>query len=70
MSNLRSQFKATSIKSLRKAIDQDDALVGIQSNDYLNLEDGKILKIRIFPAHPGQENFYTPRKCYWMNLTT
>lgn len=70
MSNLRSQFKATSIKSLRKAIDQDDALVGIQSNDYLNLEDGKTLKIRIFPAHPGQENFYTPRKCYWMNLTT
>ena len=70
MSNLRSQFKATPIKSLRKAIDQDDALVGIQSNDYLNLEDGKTLKIRIFPAHPGQENFYTPRKCYWMNLTT
>ena len=70
MSNLRSQFKATSIKSLRKAIDQDDALVGIQSNDYLNLEDGKTLKIRIFPAHPGQENFYTTRKCYWMNLTT
>ena len=69
MANLRSQFKATSIKSLRKTVDKDDALVGVQSNDYLNLEDGKTVKIRIFPAHPGQENFYVPRMCYWMNFT-
>lgn len=70
MSNLRSQFKATSIKSLRKAVDKDDALVGVQSNDYLSLEDGKTSKIRIFPAHPGQENFYVSRMCYWMSFTT
>lgn len=69
MSNLRSQFKATSIKSLRKAVDKDDALVGVQSNDYLSLEDGKTSKIRIFPAHPGQENFYISRMTYWMSFT-
>ena len=70
MSNLRSQFKATSIKSLRKAVDKDDALVGVQNNDYLSLEDGKTSKIRIFPAHPGQDNFYISRMCYWMSFTT
>ena len=69
MSNLRSQFKATSIKSLRKAVDKDDALVGVQSNDYLSLEDGKTSKIRIFPAHPGEENFYISRMTYWMSFT-
>lgn len=69
MANLRSQFKATSIKSLRKAVDKDDALVGVQSNDYLSLEDGKTSKIRIFPAHPGQDNFYISKMCYWMSFT-
>ena len=68
--SLRSQFKATTIKSLRKTIDKDDAMVGVQSNDYLNLEDGKTLKIRIFPAHPGHEQFYVSRKCYWLSFTT
>lgn len=66
--SLRSQFKATTIKSLRKTIDKDDAMVGVQSNDYLNLEDGKTLKIRIFPAHPGHEQFYVSRKCYWLSF--
>lgn len=68
-SSLRSQFKATTIKSLRKTVDKDDAMVGVQSgNDYLNLEDGKTLKIRIFPAHPGHDQFYVSRKCYWLSF--
>lgn len=67
-SSLRSQFKATAIKSLRKTVDKDDAMVGVQSNDYLNLEDGKTLKIRIFPAHPGHDQFYVSRKCYWLSF--
>lgn len=66
--SLRSQFKATSIKSLRKTVDKDDAMVGVQNNDYLNLEDGKSVKIRIFPAHPGEENFYVSRMCYWLSF--
>ena len=62
--DFRSQLKATSMKSLKKRIDSDDAMVGSNSTEFLNLEDGKTLKIRIFPAHPGQEDFYVPRKCY------
>ena len=66
--DFRSQFKATSVKKLKKAVDADDAMMGGSSNEYLNLEDGKTIKIRIFPAHPGQEGFYVKRKCYWMSF--
>lgn len=47
MANFREKFKATKIKDLKKAVDKDDAMVGVSNNDYLNLEDGKTLKIRI-----------------------
>ena len=67
--DFRSQLKATSIKRLQKQIDEDNAMVGAQSSaEYLNLEDGKTIKIRIFPCHPGQEDFYVARKCYWMSF--
>ena len=65
---LRSQLKATPIKKLKKQVDEDNEMVGAQSNEYLNLEDGKTLKIRLFPAHPGGENFYVPKKCWWLTI--
>lgn len=69
-SSFRSQLKPTKIKSLRKRINADDAMVGSSSNEYLNLEDGKTIKIRIFPAHPGGEDFYIPIKRYWLSFQT
>ena len=66
--DLRSQLKATPIKKLKKRVDEDNETIGAQSNEYLNLEDGKTLKIRIFPAHPGVEDFYIPKKCYWLTV--
>src|SRR5574344_341174 len=66
--DLRSQLKATPIKKLKKRVDEDNETIGMQSNEYLNLEDGKTLKIRIFPAHPGVEDFYIPKKCYWLTV--
>ena len=69
-SSFRAQLKPTKIKSLRKRIDADDAMVGSSSNEYLNLEDGKTIKIRIFPAHPGGEDFYIPIKRYWLSFQT
>ena len=70
MTNLRSQLKATSIKKLQKQVDADNEMVGGSSTEYLNLEDGKTIKIRIFPAHPGQEEFYVAKKCYWLTFNT
>lgn len=66
--SLRSQLKATSLKKLQKQIDEDNAAIGANSNEYLNLEDGKTVKIRIFPAHPDEENFYVAKKCYWLTI--
>lgn len=66
--DLRSQLKATSIKKLRKRVDEDNEIIGAQSTEYLNLEDGKTLKIRVFPAHPDIEDFYFPKKCYWLTV--
>ena len=67
--SLRSQLKATSIKRLQKQIDEDNAMVGAQnSTEYLNLEDGKTIKIRIFPGHPGVQDFYVAKKCYWLSF--
>lgn len=69
--SLRSQLKATSIKRLQKQIDADNEMVGTgASAEYLNLEDGKTIKIRIFPGHPGQEDFYIAKKCYWLGFRT
>ena len=69
--SLRSQLKATSIKKLQKQVDADNEMVGTgSSTEYLNLEDGKTIKIRIFPAHPGQEEFYVAKKCYWLTFNT
>lgn len=69
--SLRAQLKATSIKRLQKQIDADNEMVGAGSNtEYLNLEDGKTVKIRVFPAHPGQEDFYVSKKCYWLSFRT
>jgi len=67
--DFRSQLKATSIKKLQKRVDADNTIIGAQGGEYLNLEDGKTLKIRIFPAHPGKDDFYVPKKSYWLTVT-
>lgn len=64
--SLRDQFKPTPIKSLKKVAEEDEKMLGVSSNEYLQLEDKKTIKIRIFPAHPGVESFYIRRKCYWL----
>ena len=67
-SNFREQFKATSIKKLKKQVDDDNVMVGANSGEFISLEDGKTMKLRIFPAHPGVEGFYVRRKCYWLTV--
>jgi hypothetical protein len=64
--DLRSQLKPTKITQLKKTVDSDNTIIGAVTNEYLSLEDGKAIKIRLFPAHPGEERFYIPKKCYWL----
>ena len=67
--SFRSQFKATPIKQLKKHVEDDNTLIGASNNEYLTLEDGKTTKIRMFPPHPGMEDFYVAKKCYWLSLS-
>ena len=64
----RDKYKATPLKQLKKRVEEDDAMVGVSSRDYLNLVDGKSLKIRLFPAHEGEDAFYQPHVCYWLSI--
>lgn len=68
--DLRSKLKATPIKKLKARIDEDNSMLNNGNAEFLSLEDGKLMKIRIFPAHPDHDNFYVPRKCYWLPFTT
>ena len=68
--DLRSRLKATPIKKLKARIDEDNSMLNNGNAEFLSLEDGKLMKIRIFPAHPDHDNFYIPRKCYWLSFTT
>ena len=68
--DLRSRLKATPIKKLKARIDEDNSMLNNGNAEFLSLEDGKLMKIRVFPAHPDHDNFYVPRKCYWLPFTT
>lgn len=68
--DLRSRLKATPIKKLKARIDEDNSMLNNGNAEFLTLEDGKLMKIRVFPAHPDHDNFYVPRKCYWLPFTT
>lgn len=68
--DLRSQLRATPLTALKRRVEEDDKIIGaFSSNEYLNLEDGRTIKIRIFPPHPGYEDFYIPKKSYWLTVT-
>lgn len=69
VSDLRKQLKATPIAKLKTAVEKDNVMIGASNNEYLSLVDGKSIKIRIFPAHPGKESFYIARKSYWLSIT-
>lgn len=70
MNDARKLLKATPIKKLKARIDEDNSMLNNGNAEFLSLEDGKLMKIRIFPAHPDHDNFYVPRKCYWLPFTT
>jgi hypothetical protein len=67
--DFRSRLKATNLEKLKQQIDKDDVSIGSSDNEYLRLQDGKTLKIRIFPPHPdGDGEFYLKKKAYWLSV--
>ena len=60
--DLRSKLKATPIKKLKARIDEDNSMLNNGNAEFLSLEDGKLMKIRIFPAFFFFDNINLPRK--------
>lgn len=66
----RNAFKATSTSSMKVVKEKEDALIPKAGGrtDRIELEDG-LNKMRIFPAHPGEENFYHILSQHWITIT-
>jgi len=69
-SNLRDKYKPAKLVDLKKKVQGEDSVLGSSSsgkNDYLEIEEGKSNKFRLFPAHDGVD-FYVMRKRYWLTV--
>lgn len=70
MANLRSKYKAKSVKigDLKDKADEENSMIGAKGfNDYLEFVDGKAVKFRLFPPHDGVD-FYVMKKQCWLTL--
>lgn len=65
MSDLRSKYRATDAKLLKKKVQEEDAEFSSGRGTFLQILDGKN-RIRFFPSHNPKENFYTLRAFYWV----
>lgn len=71
ISKLKASLKARPISELRKFVDKEDAVLGFNGfggADRLKLEDGKLMKVRLFPARPEDENFFMAKTSYWLTM--
>lgn len=64
----RSAFKATKTSTLKKTKEKEDAIIPSSNRtDFLEIEEG-INKLRIYPAHPGEDSFYMMRANHWLTV--
>jgi len=62
----RSNFKATSTKSLKALKEKEDEMIGSRSSeDFIEIKEGSN-KIRLAPKFPGEEEFYIMAKRTWV----
>jgi hypothetical protein len=65
---IRDKFRATPVAAFKKKVEEENEELAVGKNDYLQCEDGKTIKIRFLPAHPGGEDFYVRRKMHWVTV--
>lgn len=70
MAGLRDKYKPIAIASFKKAVEKEDEEMASSNgrSEFIELKDGKTVKIRFMPAHPGEENFYVRRKIHWITI--
>ena len=69
MANLRNKYKPVKLEALKKKVQQEDALVGVNQggSDFLEITEGATNKFRLLPPHDGAD-YYIMRKRYWLTL--
>ncbi len=69
MANLRNKYKPVKLEALKKKVQQEDALVGVNQggSDFLEIKEGATNKFRLLPPHDGAD-YYIMRKRYWLTL--
>jgi hypothetical protein len=66
--SLRDQFKATSTKELKNLVEHEDTQIATKRiTDTYDFVDG-INKLRLFPKHPGEKNFYHILCQHWLTI--
>ena len=70
MSTLRNQFKATPTTNMKKVKEEEDSKIqtGTRRTDRIEIKDG-LNKIRLFPKHTGEENFYHILAQHWLTIS-
>jgi len=63
---LREKYSATKVAVLKNKIKEEDASLSSRS-DFLSIEPGAN-KFRIFPKHPGEEQYYQTRVVHWITV--
>lgn len=68
MANLRSKYKPAKVDLLKQKVDKENELIGVNSrSEFLEIEEGKTNKFRLFPAHEGVD-FFVLRKRHWLTI--
>jgi len=66
MSNMREQLKATSLKTMKESDEKVSELVSTSRGEFLKIPKDKTTKYRIYPAHPGDNQFYQIKMVHWV----
>lgn len=68
MANLRSKYKPAQVSMLKKKVDKENEIIGYHSNsEFLEIEEGKTNKFKLFPAHEGSDFFILRKRC-WITI--
>jgi hypothetical protein len=69
MTSIRDRFKPIAVDRMKKQAEKENQeIYEGGSADYISLKENKFTKIRLFPAHPGEENFYITKKVRWVSV--
>src|SRR5882757_4724463 len=68
MASIFDKYKATSTKTIKKLSEEEDEKTLTRRAGRIDLKDGVESKLRLGPAHPGEETFMHMRATHWIKI--